>query len=161
MKSRVGKTNYLFFIPSLTFYRVSNSLVRSANAFLLILSFAFHFIWQRNVLAPSFFPSHFVGACALTRTVCIFQIHSLRYLCICKSESAVCLFVFVSVCVSNKFSNSAINSRFLHTHTGRERERERGRESESARYHAIDMENSILSCEISLALALPQHLSVN
>lgn len=45
------------FVPSITFYRVSNSLVRSADAFLLILSFAFHFIWQRNVLPLSLPPS--------------------------------------------------------------------------------------------------------
>lgn len=41
------------FVPTITFYRVSNSLVASADAFLLILSFAFHFIWQRNVLPLS------------------------------------------------------------------------------------------------------------
>lgn len=45
------------FVPTITFYRVSNSLVASADAFLLILSFAFHFIWQRNVLPLSLPPS--------------------------------------------------------------------------------------------------------
>lgn len=107
------------FVPTITFYRVSNSLVASADAFLLILSFAFHFIWQRNVLPPPLPPSLPLSLSLWVRVrwrepFVSFRYIRFWYLCICKSESAACRFVFVSVsvCVSNKFSNCAINSRF-------------------------------------------------
>lgn len=98
------------FVPTITFYRVSNSLVRSADAFLLILSFAFHFIWQRNVLPVSlllFLSLYlFVGACALTRTVCIFQIHSLLvfvHLQKRKCSLSLCLCLCLCLCVKQIF----------------------------------------------------------
>lgn len=98
------------FVPTTTFYRVSNSLVRSVDAFLLILSFAFHFIWQRNVLPLSLllFLSLFlfVGACALTRTVCIFQIHSLLvfvHLQKRKCSLSLCLCLCLCLCVKQIF----------------------------------------------------------
>lgn len=98
------------FVPTITFYRVSNSLVASADAFLLILSFAFHFIWQRNVLPLSLPPSLplslclFVGACALTRTVCIFQIHSLLvFVHLQKRKCSLSLCLCLCLCVKQIF----------------------------------------------------------
>lgn len=94
------------FVPTITFYRVSNSLVRSVDAFLLILSFAFHFIWQRNVLPLSLllFLSLFVGACALTRTVCIFQIHSLLvFVHLQKRKCSLSLCLCLCLCVKQIF----------------------------------------------------------
>lgn len=98
------------FVPTITFYRVSNSLVASADAFLLILSFAFHFIWQRNVLRLFLLLflslSLFVGACALTRTVCIFQIHSLLvfvHLQKRKCSLSLCLCLCLCLCVKQIF----------------------------------------------------------